>query len=62
MHCALSAPDARHSGDHVAGDAERPERGFALCDSCTAKPDLEERVRAYFRVKLGAQDAQWGTA
>ena len=24
--------------------------------------DFEERVRAYFRVKLGAQDAQWGTA
>lgn len=39
-----------------------PSAGFALCDDCTAKPDLEERVRTYFRVKLGAQDAQWGTA
>jgi hypothetical protein len=39
-----------------------PSAGFALCDDCIAKPDLEERAHAYLHAKFGAQRTQWGTA
>ena len=39
-----------------------PSAGFALCEACEAKPDMEERVQAYLHDKLGAQETRWGTA
>jgi hypothetical protein len=41
---------------------EGPAACFSLCEDCTAKPEIQNRVHAFLGKRLGAQFVEWGHA